>query len=136
MMEYCKLIQLDNGRWKCTECDGATLPVEATRYCGMGQRQTEGPATGPGTELHKLLSRIAGEAPTATCGCKDRIARMDRWGPDGCREHLDEIVDWLLKEAEERGWKSTRWLGSRLAVKTLVRWAIRQAERKEAIISG
>jgi hypothetical protein len=30
---------------------------------------------------------------------------MHAWGPAGCREHLEEIADWLLEEARKRG----RW---------------------------
>ncbi len=131
----CPLIKLESSKWWCPDCGPEKkrlLPVEARRNCRASERLITG---GPGTELHELLNRIAGETPTVTCGCKDRIAKMDRWGPSGCREHLDEIADWLLKEAEERGWKSARWFGSRLAVKTLVRWAIRQSEREGAIKS-
>ncbi len=67
----------------------------------------------------------------AGCGCRNRIMQMNLWGVVGCREHMEVIVDWLLSEATKRGWKSARWFGARAAVKVLVRWAIRRAERAE-----
>ena len=30
---------------------------------------------------------------------------MNAWGPAGCREHIDQIVDRLEQKANERGWK-------------------------------
>ena len=61
-------------------------------------------APGPGDYLHDAIQRWIGESPTADCQCRSRIAQMNAWGPQGCREHLDEIVVWLLDEANRRGW--------------------------------
>ena len=85
---------------------------------------------GPGDYLHDAILKWVGETPTRECGCKDRIARMNCWGPVGCREHLDEIIDWMMDEAKQRGWwrYAVAVPGSRLFVHRMVLGAIRQAE--------
>ena len=62
------------------------------------------PKKSPGDWLHLAILRWVGEGPTRKCGCKDRIAKMNKWGPAGCRERLDEIVGWMEAEAKKRGW--------------------------------
>lgn len=84
---------------------------------------------GPGDYLHDAILRWVGESPTANCQCRSRIAQMNAWGPAGCREHLDEIVVWLLEEAHRCGWRTIKLPGTRWAVKRLVLQAIRKAER-------
>lgn len=92
----------------CPDCDTrARIPVSATRVecaCGLvyfvrenrtdrsqvidPQRRAKPapPPPGPGTELRKILG----------CGCDaEWVLRMNDWGPDGCMEHMDEIVGWL-----------------------------------------
>jgi hypothetical protein len=54
---------------------------------------------------------------------------MNAWGPAGCREHLNEIVDWLFDEAQQRGWRIIKLPGARWAVKQLILKATRKAER-------
>jgi hypothetical protein len=56
---------------------------------------------GPGTHLHRLLAAW-GIAPMDGCYCDDRVAEMDRQGPQWCSENIDEIADWLIEEARER----------------------------------
>ena len=51
---------------------------------------------------------------------------MDEWGPDGCEEHLDEIVGWLHEEARKRKMLFLRW-----PAKTLVRVAIHKARKAQ-----
>ncbi len=55
---------------------------------------------------------------------------MNAWGPAGCREHLDEIVGWLVDEAAKRGWwrYAVTVPGSRLFLCRLVLGAIKKAE--------
>ena len=84
---------------------------------------------GPGDHLHDAILRWVGEAPTEDCQCRSRIAQMNAWGPQGCREHLDEIVEWLLTEAQRRGWGTAKLPGVHWAVKRLVLSAIHKAER-------
>jgi len=56
------------------------------------------PQNRPGNVLHDLLHRRHG-ATIASCKCQEWIDRMNVWGADGCREHLEEIVDHLFEEA-------------------------------------
>lgn len=86
---------------------------------------------GPGDYLHDAIIKWVGEAPTQKCGCKDKINKMNAWGPNGCREHLDEIVDWLAAEAKNRGWWrfAVAVPGSRFFLKRMVLIAIKKTER-------
>ena len=85
---------------------------------------------GPGDYLHDEIRKWVGEVPTKKCRCRDRIAKMNAWGVIGCREHLDEIVGWLHKEATKRGW----WKcvvavpGSLYFIKRMVLGSIKRAE--------
>ena len=60
-----------------------------------------GQPLGPGDHLHLAIFRWVGEGPTRMCGCQDRIAKMNAWGPEGCRKRLDEIVGWMEGEAKK-----------------------------------
>jgi len=85
---------------------------------------------GPGTHLHNIILKWIGEAPTQKCGCTSRIRKMNAWGPAGCRKHIDEIVTWLVDEANKRDW--WRYIvavpGSKYFMKRLVLLAIKKAE--------
>lgn len=54
--------------------------------------------TGPGDELKKLISWLY-VPDDSSCKCNDRIAKMNKWGPDGCEERMDTIVRWLKHSA-------------------------------------
>jgi hypothetical protein len=60
---------------------------------------------------------------------------MNAWGPAGCREHLEEIVDKLQKEGQKRGWTnallSSIPLASRDGIRAMVITAIHLAEHGE-----
>lgn len=79
------------------------------------------PASGPGTELKKLLSRL-GIRERADCGCKSHAREMDHRGVDWCRENIDTIVGWLREEAGKQGLPFVD-AGARM----LVKYAIRRA---------
>jgi hypothetical protein len=79
---------------------------------------------GPGTELHKLLA-FFGVHMRAGCSCRGRMVQMNKWGCDGCEEHLEEIVGWLREEAAAR---KLPYLD--VAGKMLVRLAISNARRE------
>ena len=83
-------------------------------------------ASGPGTELSKLLKRL-GISPTPTCACRSKAAQMDAWGPDECErpERVAEVVAVMRAEAEARGLPFLD-----LAGRVLVRRAIQNARRK------
>jgi len=85
---------------------------------------------GVGDNLHDLIEKFMGEVPAEGCGCEQLIRQMNRWGPDGCRRHMDEIADHMVGEAKKRKWKIVRWPGSRTAAKMLIRWAIRRTENE------
>ncbi len=99
---------------------------------GMAQtvaKYAVGQPLGPGDYLHLAIFRWVGEGPTRKCGCKDRIAKMNAWGPEGCRERLDEIVGWMEGEAKKRGWKYAVAVPfSRYFIKRMVLGAIKKAE--------
>ena len=70
------------------------------------------------------------------CGCTSQITRLNRNGPQWCREHLDEIVDDLAAEIDKRARDNPSWAvrlgtlpGRRRALRLMVIVAIRRAER-------
>ena len=83
--------------------------------------------TGPGTELANLLKWFNIHAKEKGCGCKSMQKKMDRGGPQWCRDHKDEILDHLAKEAKKRGLPFVR-----LAAGKLLQLAIRRAEKDSA----
>lgn len=48
---------------------------------------------GPGTKLRKLLGCHSGF---------NHFHEMNHWGPDGCLEHINEIVDWMRQPCADR----------------------------------
>jgi hypothetical protein len=83
------------------------------------------PASGPGTELSRLLKRI-GIEPTPTCSCRAMQQKMDQWGCDECSkpERIEEVVAVMRAEAEARGLPFID-----IAGRVLVRRAISNARR-------
>lgn len=79
---------------------------------------------GSGTELKKLLSWWF--EPDTSCDCDTRAMQMNAWGVDGCRERLEQIVDWLLEAAAKRGLPHGPL--TRHVIRRLVRRAIHNAE--------
>jgi hypothetical protein len=85
---------------------------------------------GPGDYLHDFINRWIGKRPNVGCQCKSRIQQMNIWGPVGCKEHLEEIVTWLIEEADkQKWWKYTAKMPfARAALRHVVLHCIRQAE--------
>ena len=81
------------------------------------------PASGPGTELKKLLAKV-GIVAAPDCACNARAAEMDRQGVEWCEANLDTIVGWLREQATARGLPFLD-----LAGRMLVRRAIANARR-------
>jgi hypothetical protein len=52
---------------------------------------------------------------------------MDRWGPDGCEQHMDKILEHLKIQAAKRnlGIVYNKWVAERL-----VRHAIRRSRKR------
>jgi len=80
-------------------------------------------AGGPGTELKKLLSKI-GIVASPKCSCTQRMHIMNKQGVQWCKDHIEEIVNWLEQEAQKRRLPFMRFLG-----KKLVQMAIRRSEK-------
>jgi len=84
---------------------------------------------GTGCHLKRLLSwwRIRDDG---TCGCDEFAAKMDAWGPDGCEQHMDEILGHLRDAAAKRG---LPWLDAvgRLAVTKAIAAARRESHAAE-----
>lgn len=83
-----------------------------------------GAASGPGTELKKLLARI-GITASPTCPCNERARQMDSWGPEECLKRLNEISGWLAEEASKRKLPYIPAMG-----KALIRRAVSIAKHK------
>ena len=78
---------------------------------------------GPGWHLAQALDAL-GFRETIECGCNSKATQMNRWGPAGCRERLEEITGWLREAAEQAGVTIVE-----TAIRDLVVAAIDQAER-------
>lgn len=120
----------------CVRCKKPTRFPQSLRQCCVADEfndtplpfTTEAPpASGPGTELSKLLERF-GIHSTPTCACRAKAAQMDRWGPDECErpERIEEVVAVMRAEAHARGLPFLDAAG-RLLVKRAIRNARRAA---------
>ena len=101
--------------------------AERDCYSG-GPPRPSVPASGPGTELKKILS-LVGITASPTCSCNARARRMDeeeKREPGWCAAHVDEIVGWLREEAEKRGLPFIDMAG-----RVIVRRAISNARRAQ-----
>jgi len=98
------------------ECNDTPLPFNA---------EPPPPASGPGTELSRILKRF-GIEPTPTCACRAKAAEMDRWGPDECArpDRIEEVVAVMRAEAEARGLPFVE-----IAAKLLIKRAIHNARK-------
>lgn len=86
-------------------------------------------AKGPGDYLHDSIRFWLREKVKDGCQCPERIAQMNAWGPTGCREHLDEVVEWMLTTAKERGWELAGAPGAALVCRAMILRTIRKSER-------
>jgi len=71
---------------------------------------------GVGFELEQIYKSM-GITPPANCTCRALAKRMNELGPDGCRQHQDDLVKAMEKNAEQYKWTDTIHAGIR-AVKT------------------
>jgi hypothetical protein len=82
---------------------------------------------GPGSQLIKIMD--AAGVPHCRA-CLDLAAKMDAWGPEGCTERLDEIMDDILPRAREWLTEAKPWAHRLLSVvgaeDAALRLAIRQ----------
>lgn len=108
-----------------------TLAPGTPTIIPRAERQRYQPAhRGPGTILHRMIKNRTGEDYEAGCGCQSMVRLMNAWGPSGCREHIDEIINKILTEAKNRPkWKLLASLpGAKLVMKRMALSAIREAE--------
>lgn len=62
------------------------------------------PKDGPGNDMEQLLTELGITTPP-NCPCKMVKAMMNRLGPDGCREHIDEIVSKMQDNSHLVTWR-------------------------------
>ncbi len=100
----CVFYETKTGVHTCKVCGAVvhttSLPIHRT--CGKSKPSID---YGAGTILHDKLRDEFGVDYTKNCGCRQKIVMMNEWGPEGCREHLDYIVNGMLNEAKIRGWQ-------------------------------
>ncbi len=114
--------------FECLVCN-AKMPAGSEGYHRCEQSISRY-VQGVGDNLHDLIVKFTKESPKGGCGCEQLIAEMNRWGPEGCRKRMEEIVDHMMNEADKRKWKLAKWPGTRTGAKLLVRWAIRRMEKE------
>jgi hypothetical protein len=81
------------------------------------------PPRGAGTAMKGMLKRI-GITSSPTCRCNARARDMDAKGLQWVRDNIETVSGWLKEEADKRKLPYVD-----LAGKTLIRLAIRTAER-------
>ena len=79
---------------------------------------------GPGTHLKNLLAWFNIKSKEKGCGCRSLQKKMDRNGPQWCRDNREQILDHLAAEAKKRGLPFLR-----LAAEKLLELAIRRSEK-------
>jgi hypothetical protein len=122
-------------KWTCPLC-GLVYPHEREKRprvnCSSGKKEII--SQGPGSELEKLIKRWFRQDATESCPCRSMIVQMNTWGPDGCREHIDEIIDVMMGEAEKRGMLKSRIFGlkraKRIGAKPVAGWMVKRAIRR------
>lgn len=72
--------------WRCRECQETWISGGNPEF----EHVCQVIPFGPGTEAHKIFTAMGFEA----CGqCAALMQKMNEWGPTGCEEHLEAIVD-------------------------------------------
>ena len=94
---------------------------------------------GPGTEL-KLLLEEMGITPKKTCGCNQRAAEMDAYGPAVVRQHKDTWVRFVTEQYHAASWWTCAKAaaiavthGLPLTIEGLIEEACRRAEAKNEL---
>ena len=105
----CTFTKRNDGLWQCSRCGWLyKKPADQppNKMCGYPAKNTGSYSTkGVGAHLHTIIAREFGAQVIAGCGCQNWINQMNNWGPDGSREHRQEIVARMLDEARKRKWK-------------------------------
>jgi len=106
----------------------STDDLSRIREQNTPQQPTEAPVEtqGVGRELKRLLSLI-GITVTPGCRCNKHAAKMNRLGPQWCRDNQKEIIGWMKEESRRR-----KRPFSKTAAKAILKLAIRRHEKKQA----
>ena len=126
----CSRCEHKQRRRTLRNCDLTPKAQQAMTATNPATPRVKGPK-GPGDYLHDLIVAWVSQRVAQGCGCENHIRQMNAWGTQGCRTHLDEIIDWLLAEAKKRGWwkYAAALPGSRFAIRWMVLVAIENAEK-------
>ncbi|MCR4414632.1 MAG: phosphoribosyltransferase domain-containing protein, partial [Thermoguttaceae bacterium] len=98
---YCYCVRCDPKALRPVRC-GTKRPCSSLQPAGIPPAPTSVPPLGgPGTELHRLLDQWGIHGGDG-CGCEAYARLMDAWGPEGCRQRRQEILDRLEEQAAKR----------------------------------
>ena len=123
-MNYCDLSSTDA---TCPRCGFVSKVRGAIRQCRAPVPTT----CGPGCQLARTFAWF-GVKDDGTCGCSAYAAKMDAWGPSGCWQRLEEIVDHLREAAAKRGLPFIV-TAARIAVARAIQAAEREATPAPAV---
>lgn len=76
-------------------------PKTKLQYCQQFDGNELVKSLGVGSTLKMMLANIG---VSACWGCINLANRMDGWGPDGCEEHMTEILEIMDQNAQKRDW--------------------------------
>ncbi len=92
------------GRWGQYGGGCGAQPAKGSRATrSMAARSSKRMAAGPGTWLTRLIARITGAKPNSQCGCVSKAVTMDKWGWVRSIRESDQILNWLVTAARQRG---------------------------------
>lgn len=74
--------------------------AERVRHMCPGATTASRRGHGPGWHLATILWQLNIRAD-GHCNCFEMQVQMDYWGPEGCREHWDEIMSHLQRAYDE-----------------------------------
>jgi len=146
----CRFQRDATGDHVCPECRTVlpgTLPTPIYRECFPSAADPPGPPppSGPGRQLHALLSSLGLASGCAAC---DELARqMDIWGPDGCDANRETVLAGMRQRAaavplpvRARAFASAAlrglWISPRDPAGSILDEALRLARAAEATAPG
>jgi hypothetical protein len=104
------------------DVNGQTEIIACCRICS---HNTDPPKrtkkAGPGSKLKDLFEWWGAEPCEY---CEETATMMDEWGPDGCLDHMKEILDRIGVAAADRGIPYSRWTAEKF-----VRIAVKRARK-------
>jgi len=112
-----------SGSGSGSDCADYTTAIASVSLAALGVHMK-----GTGDHLHDVILQYTGEDFTPDCPCQEMIAKMNRWGVVGTRQHRKEIVEQLREEASQRGW--WRYLVRIPGARWPLRWMVKEAIRR------